>query len=297
MKQFIYLDIDMVNSIIAQSNKGLTDQQTKETTESHGKAVDKEAKGAAGGAAEGGLLKLAKVKGELSIEGSIGTEITTQSVLREIETKTLHDAAFDIAYEYISGSSDLIGQNIDIGSFIELNRVFDFVDFKYIDSLFSKDGFIEYIKKVEKDKIETLTYAETETLTREQRRKSGTIIKQEIKKLIDSSKKQYDDIADVIKIIKSVVPYNKMLVSHDGFLVPLEDKYFRDNPDTIGFKHGGDMACVGYITNVIGKDAAPDSNNIFGTLQHMVNEIIRMLIPTKEDNLFIVHPIAMYYGH
>ena len=240
---------------------------------------------------------MAKVKGELSLEGKYGTETTTQSVLKEIETKTLHDAAFDIAYESISKSYKLSSTNVDMGSFVELNRVFDFVDFKYIDALFSKDGFIEYIKKTEKEKIETLTQSEADSLPREQRRKAGTIMKQEIKKMIDANDKQYDDIADVVKIIKSIIPYDKMLVSYDGYLIPLEDKYFRDNPNTIGFKHGGDMTCVGYITNVIGKDTAPDSSNIFGTLQHMVNEIIRLLIPTKEDNLFVLHPIALYYGH
>jgi len=132
--------------------------------------------------------------------------------------------------------------------------------------------------------------------SRDSRRKSGSILKQEIKKIVDGNNKQYDDIADVIKVIKNIVPYNKMLVSHDGYLIPLEDKYFRDNPNTIGFKYGGTMTCVGYISNVIKKDSEPDQSSIFGSLQHIVNEIIRLLIPTQEGNLLILHPIALYYG-
>lgn len=295
MKQFVYLDTDSVNSIIAQSNSGLIGQKTTETSDLSSETTHKELGGSGTGSVEGGLMRLAKFKGALSLEGKMGTGNESQSVLKEIETKTLHDAAFDIAHEYISTTYSVEGTNTDIGSYVELDRTFDFVDFNYIDSLFSEDGFLSYIKKTEKEKIEIQAQSVTESLPREQRRKSGTALKQELKKIIDTNNKQYDDIMDIVKIIKSLIPYSKMLVSSDGYLIPLEDKHFRDNPKTIGFKHGGSMTCFGYITNVIGQEAEPDSGNIFGTLQHMVNEIIRSLIPTQKDNLFILHPIALYY--
>lgn len=44
--------------------------------------------------------------------------------------------------------------------------------------------------------------------------------------MLDANDKKYDDIAEVIKIIRHVIPYERMLVSHDGYLIPLEDKYF-----------------------------------------------------------------------
>lgn len=93
-----------------------------------------------------------------------------------------------------------------------------------------------------------------------------------------------------------MIPYSRMLVSPDGYLIPLEDKYFRDNPQTMGFKHGGYVTCVGYVTNVIGESAAPLSDNIFSQLQGMVNQSLVSLLPTKEKDLFVVHPIAIYYG-
>ena len=76
----------------------------------------------------------------------------------------------------------------------------------------------------------------------------GVDVKKEIKKRLDANDKQYDDIAEIIKAIRQMIPYDRMLVSHDGYLIPLEDKYFRDNPQTMGFKHGGYITCVGYIT-------------------------------------------------
>lgn len=35
----------------------------------------------------------------------------------------------------------------------------------------------------------------------------------------------------------------------------------------------------------------------FATLQFSVNEVLRQLLPTKERNLCVIHPIAVYYGN
>ncbi|HIT57184.1 hypothetical protein B5G34_04390 [Flavonifractor sp. An82] len=96
--------------------------------------------------------------------------------------------------------------------------------------------------------------------------------------------------------MRQIVPYTRMLVSPDGYLIPLEDKYFRDNPQTMGFKHGGYVTCVGYVTNVIGETSTPDSDNIFAQLQFMVNQVLVSILPTREKDLFVIHPIAIYYG-
>lgn len=93
------------------------------------------------------------------------------------------------------------------------------------------------------------------------------------------------------------MPYKRMLISHDGYLIPLEDDYFRIDPQSLGFKYGGEITCVGMITNIIGEDTNPnDSRNIFATLQFTVNEALRSILPTIEKNLCVVHPIAVYYG-
>ena len=76
------------------------------------------------------------------------------------------------------------------------------------------------------------------------------------------------------------------------------DRYFRIDAQNLGFKYGGEITCVGMITNIIGEDTDPnDSQNIFATLQFSVNEVLRQLLPTKERNLCVIHPIAVYYGN
>lgn len=57
------------------------------------------------------------------------------------------------------------------GSYVEMTRIYDFVDLEYLEGLFSKDGIVDLIKKNEKEKIceATKEYKET-SLNREQRR-------------------------------------------------------------------------------------------------------------------------------
>ena len=62
--------------------------------------------------------------------------------------------------------------------------------------------------------------------------------------------------------------------------------------------YGGDITCVGMITNIIGKDTNPeDEKNIFASLQFSVNEALRAILPTKEENICVIHPIAIYYNN
>lgn len=246
------------------------------------------------------LLKVFNAELKLDIRGGIGTEKEVHSASREIITKTLHDAAFDIAYDSITPvclTSNGQDQD-DYGAYVELTRVFDVVDFDYLERIFSKGGLIEYLKKTEKEKIETTASVATESLNRSQQRSNSNAIRAKIKEAVAASGKQYDGIKEIIDMVRQIIPYNRMLISSDGYLIPLDDRYFRIDAQNLGFKYGGEITCVGMITNIIGEDTDPnDSQNIFATLQFSVNEVLRQLLPTKERNLCVIHPIAVYYGN
>lgn len=299
MKQFLYLDTDIINSIIAQTEKGLVQSLSDEevSTETETDSLNASIKGT--GTIGGSIVKLAKAEANLSgsLESIEGGSLSSTS--RQIISKTLHDAAFDIAYTYISPSEIELQSrsNDETGNYVELTRVFDFVDLDYLEKLFEKDGIIEFIKKTSAEQIEAEAEKVKEGHNREQLRKAGINFKQEIKKAIDANNKQYDDIAVIIKAMRGLIPYNRMLISSDGYLVPLNTKYFRVDPLDLGFKYGGEITCVGMITNIIGEDTNPnDENNIFATVQFTANEVLRKLLPTSENNLCVIHPIAIYYG-
>lgn len=157
MKQFLYLDTDIVNSIIAQSEKGLVQEQSEESESNKAKSTHINGGIEGSGATEGSFLKLAKAEASLSLSGELGKEFSSATTSREIISKVLHDAAFDIAYTYIQPQKFAVGENNsdEYGDYVELTRVFDFVDMDYLENLFSKNGLVDFLKKTSKDKIET----------------------------------------------------------------------------------------------------------------------------------------------
>lgn len=99
---------------------------------------------------DGSLAKL--VKAEANLSGSLESveSNSSTSTSREIISKTMHDAAFSIAYSYINPTKIEYGNQSadDTGNYVEMKRVFDFVDFDYLEGLFEKDGIVEYIKRL-----------------------------------------------------------------------------------------------------------------------------------------------------
>lgn len=147
MKQFIYLDTDIVNSIIAQKDKGLVLETASEHENTSGNDHGKTGSLSFNGSASGGIWKIAQAQAELNGTIEMSFNKHSQIILKEIATKTLHDAAFDIAYEQIHNEYDLSAANADLGSYVELTQAFEFVDLVYIEGLFSKNAFIDYLKK------------------------------------------------------------------------------------------------------------------------------------------------------
>ena len=94
MKQFIYLDNDIINSIIAQKDNGLIkDIKTENTTKSNQteqNVIDTEAEGKV----SGGLFKLATAEAKLNLGAKLGKEKDVSNTTREILEKTMHDASF-----------------------------------------------------------------------------------------------------------------------------------------------------------------------------------------------------------
>ncbi len=264
MKQFLYLDTDIVNSIIAQSEQGLIEAISSEISTEESKTKNKKGSAEVDTTAGTSILKLLKAESRLTLEGELAKSSTLGLTSREIISKTLHDAAFDTAYEYIKPK--LIQFNNDefndYGNYVEISRVYDFVDLDYLENLFDKGPFQKFLKNDPSGKLTN-----------------------------------WGEIHNVLAAFKQIIPYSRMLISYDGYLIPLDDQYFRVNPKSIGFQYGGEMKCVGIITNIIGKDAAPDNDDVFATLQFTINETLRSVLPTSEQNLCVVHPIGIYYGN
>ena len=148
----------------------------------------------------------------MSVSGELRSGNTSQSSTKEIAEKSLHDAAFDLAYGYITPSTVVPGTRDydEEGNYLEVKRYFDFVDFDYLEGLFVKDGIIDFIKKSSSEQIEENAEKLFSGYNREQLRKAGNNIKQEIKKAKIANDKQYDDVAGIIKAFRGLIPYNRI---------------------------------------------------------------------------------------
>lgn len=299
MKHFLYLDTDIVNSIIAQSNQGLIQSITSENGSNNTESESSKISSSIDAEVGGSFATLAKAEASLSGNLELLDSDSSTSTSREIISITMHDAAFNEAYEILKPIKIVYGdQNADdTGNYIEITRVFDFIDFDYLEGLFDKDGIIDFIKKNSAEQIETEAEKAKELYNREQLRKISNTLKKEVSKAVNISNKQFDDIATIIKALRSLIPYNHLLTSYDGYLIALNEKYFRVDPVDLGFKYGGEITCVGMITNIIGKDTNPNDNrNLFATIQFTANEVLRKFLPTSKNNICVIHPIAVYYG-
>ena len=172
MKQFLYLDTDIVNSIIAQAEKGLVTSTSNEKEVSDTEEITTSSTAAATGKIGGSLLKLVKAEADITGELEAVENGATTYASREIVAKTLHDAAFDIACSKIPLIIVKQGDqsNDETGNYIQLTRVFDFVDFDYLEGLFSADGVIDFIKKSEASQIEATAEEMKAASNREQLR-------------------------------------------------------------------------------------------------------------------------------
>lgn len=299
MKQFIYLDTDIITSIIAQSEQGIVTQVSYENTDSEEDHDEDKVKAKAKGSIAGNLLKALKADVSIGAEYEDSFGQSYQNSTKEIIEKVLHDANFAIAYDYIApivveqGNTDY-GEE---GNYLELYRAFDFIDFDYLRGLFAEGGVMDFIKKSEAEKIEASTKEEVEKLNREQQRSIGKNISKVVKERISENEKKYGVVEATLKMLSGFIPYKRLLFSRDGYLIPLDDKYFRIDPTHLGFKYGGSMTYVGMVTNIIGADTEPfGDESIFETVQFQANEVLRYMMPTKEKNLCVIHPIAVYYG-
>ena len=71
-------------------------------------------------------------------------------------------------------------------------------------------------------------------------------------------------------------------MSKDGYIIPVDDKYFRIDSKCMGFKYGGSIICIGMVTNLIGEDFNPtDNDNVFEKIQIFSTRSIKRIASYK----------------
>ena len=294
MRRFIYLDTDTLNSYIAQIYDGLV--QTQETEIQSNQITDKQNELTSNLGADADLKVFGKgLEGKIDFTYRHLKDTSNTELISDVQTNLLHDNAFDQLMNYLFRNNLLSNHNI--GDFIEINDEFYIMDLDYYKKIFGDKKFLDFLKKSDRDKIQSLLKIQQD-IELIQEGANANEIKKNYSNLSKSkcseSDENYDKVKDTIDILYTLVPYRRTLCIADNMVV-LNDKYMRDKIEMTSFKFGGKIKVLGYITNKIKADAN-DMSNISPLAQVGIglNQIMLSFFG-QHETLNIVHPIAIYY--
>lgn len=295
MKRFIYLDTNELNSYIAQIYNGLTTSKEEQNRE-NGSKVNTEL--GAKTNASGGIKGFFNFQG--NIEASVSATISDMKAqtIKDIETKVIHDEAFDKFVNYIEQNNLIVTEDYKVGDFIKHKSSFEVFDLNFFADWFEKNGFIDFLKSNNEKELRQKVKEEIDNMSNSKFKdikKSPQAIDKFIKEQMKEFSQQYDYIEEVINALKSLLPYEKIIMS-DDFFITTSDEFFRDKPEMIGFKYGGEISFVGYVTNKVtyeNNNEVP-SNVALSGIKNIANSAILNVLSNGKD-IYIVHPIAIYY--
>lgn len=290
MRRFIYYDKDGIESYLAQITSGISFSSSTETTNSneieHQESKEKNIHSDIG-------AKLAGIGAEIQEDISKGetNKTSTNQLVKSLEEKVLSDYAFDKVFNFFSKNKMLKTSDFKIGDVVNLEENATFFDFDYFEKLFSENGISSFSIKQSKDELKKIR----DSLSGPQ--KQNIEVKNKIKEMENMIKQQESERKSTLEILnmaKVTLPYVRFVMTKECLIV-LNDDCFRDNPNNIAFKYGGNIQIVGYVTNIIdGESRTENQINAFSEMYKMVNQVM-MSLYNGTKHVYVIHPLAMYY--
>ena len=293
MRRFIYLDIDTLNSYLAQIFDGVI--QSQETEKTVGKKREKQHRfiNSLGGQIAFKLFGKGVDANAQATYEHLKT-VANDEMVRDVQTKIMHDNAFDEFASYLKEHSLLAGT--EIGNFVSIEDDFYIFDIAFFQKLFSAGGFVSGIKEIQKSNFEKEAEKKVQELPREQQRSKN--LQRQIKEMVDAAtsknEEEFKAAENLINMLASIIPYPQILCI-SNYIVVLNEKYLRDDLSTAAFKYGGKIKVVGYITN---KVAAQGNTHVsaFASIGNSINALMNIFFENV-DEMYIIHPVAIYYDN
>lgn len=276
MKHYIYIDREILNSYISQIYGGILEKgkSEKEVVEKDSKQItspEEKIKATINGGIPGILN--GNLETEYNTNNKIKEETDTSNASKEVIEKIYHDNLLDNLIEYIHNNEDLINNidNIEYGKYVELSLPFDFVNHSYLKSISNN----EFKKSFEK--IMNVTNQSNDKATKD-------------------AKFAMELIGNFTTFFESCFPAKQLIISNN-LIIPLDDKFLRENPEMIDFKYGGNIMIIGKVTKDCSKDI-----NVFGlynkefgnSIDEVKQAMYNIFLPNYKKS-FIITPIALYF--
>lgn len=293
MRRFIYLDTDTLNSYLAQIFDGLI--QSQEMEKSAGKKKEKQNRFSSNLGSQIAFKLFGKgIDANAQATYEHLKTVANDEMVRDVQTKIMHDNAFDEFASYLSENGLLGGANI--GNFISVEDEFYIFDIAFFQKMFAEGGFVSELKEIQKVSIQKEAEQQVQGLNRGQQR--NKTLQKQVRDIVEAAtsknEEEYKSAEALINMLASIIPYPQILCI-SNYLVVLNEKYLRDNISTAAFKYGGKVKVVGYITNKVMAQSNTHTS-AFAGIGASINALMKIFFENA-DEMFVVHPVAIYYDN
>lgn len=317
MKEIIYLDTDLMNSMLAQLDEGLVNsfslEEAIQNSESEGQQTSRGKSAGLRGrlSVNTGILP----GGGLSIDSSVGNsgnELIHESrtILegqKDVLNKAFHDYALEVLYEklqdedFISHGPDLMEGDIFLGEasyrFYDFNLIKKSVDPELMSKLLLMD-----VENVDLNLSEARKLISKPNPTAKERDKLDIAV------AVVNAHATADPILDVFKKLNILSSFasnmieDLAIIKTDRNIGLLKKKFLRESSEALSFRTDNSRK-VKYLMRVIGKkDQIYDGENIpvfleddLDMIPNYVMDIILGSFNIIKEGDLIVTPIAIYY--
>lgn len=320
MKEIIYLDTDLMNSMLAQLDEGLIQnfslEQGAQESETEGNqstrsknAGFKGSVNASTGLLPGGGLRLDASLGNNGSEGSNHSRTILESQ-KDILNKAFHDYALDrLTYKLTEGDYLVDGPDFKEGDLHLGEDTFKFFDFELLKNVIDHKSLQEIMLFTENSPISGLT----EALEIIGRKRKGKLTSRDQNKLgyaelIDENYENLLPIINLFKVLETFSTYsekafgNSSVIKIGNKIGFLKKNYLRDSSVTLSFRTDKSRN-VKFLVRIIGvKDVVYNESKMpnlgVGNLDQIPNLIFDVLLGSFEvikEGDVLVTPIAIYY--
>ncbi|MEF3330615.1 DUF6414 family protein [Oceanobacillus oncorhynchi] len=310
MKEIIYLDTDIMNSLLAQLEQGIsssfTQEKSNQLTESSTVTSYSEQKGEFGASALGlkGLSSSSDSESETSSKGFTEGQ-------KDLMNKEFHDYSLNRLISKLKESELIKDNNLIEGDIIEVNGAFDFYDFSLINESADPQMWKEvmswgdnqnrHLTDIEAKKAYE-KIKEGKSLTKKEEAHQKEAIS------IHESNMQIEDIVDIMKKLDTFTnTANKLfkdltLIKMDKLVGLLKKEFLRESTEALTFR-GESRRKATFLGRVIGvKASITDGSSAMNFSPEQINKIPNMVLEMLLGSFDIltvgdvlISPIAVYY--
>lgn len=303
MKDYIYLDTELLNSNLAQAYEGLPIKSSNEeqlsnnnsTTSNHDVHGDVSVMPAGVGTSFGGKFSNSESEG------------LTESQ-KDVLESAFHDYAVDLLIEKFSSNDDLVSNKseLKVGDMFQLSGNFKIIDFEYLAQV-SDITEIEGIINPEQTEFYQIQ-AQINLLYKQKGKNNITRIKQ-LEKQRDGLLEKFSESTTPFKIINDLSEFSKKLYPEtiifkmDNLIILLDKKCLRNNVSQINALSFSNRKAVilgltiSKVDSVWSQDKKIEDiqpNNI-GSIPSIISDIILSSFDLISVNDYYVKPIAIYF--